>query len=261
MLRFWNHNVLQSITLILVWAVLFIAVAVQAEDATPYSRFYIAVEGGPVWQSKCDVRIPGDGGTEFSFKELTGGGPYAAGRFSLGWRPRARHALRLAVAPLRVEGKGSFDRPVEFAGTVFAADTTTEGRYKFDTYRLGYRYRLLQRSTWQFRTGATLLVRDAEIELEQADARAADSNVGLVPLLSLSARWSFAERWGAELDFDGLAGGPGRALDLALKLYFDVNDHWQIAAGYRTLEGGVDNEDVYNFSWFNYALVSIRYRF
>jgi len=246
----------------LLMGVLFcMAAAVQAQETASGRRLYIELEGGPVWQSRSDVRIPGDGGTEFSFKELTGGGPYAAGRFSLGWQPRERHALRLAVAPLRVEGKGSFDRPVEFAGAVFAADTTTEGRYKFDTYRLGYRYRLLQRSNWQFWTGAALLVRDAEIELEQADVRAADSNVGLVPLLSLAARWSFAERWAAVLDFDGLAGGPGRALDLALTLRYDVNARWQVAAGYRTLEGGVDNEDVYNFSWFNYALVSIRYRF
>ena len=62
-------------------------------------------------------------------------------------------------------------------------------------------------------------------------------------------------------DFDGLAGGPGRALDLSLKLGYQVNDDWRISLGYRGLEGGVDTDDVYNFAWFNTALLAFDYRF
>ncbi len=34
----------------------------------------------------------------------------------------------------------------------------------------------------------------------------------------------FARRWTAIFDFEGLAGGPGRALDLALKVRYDLTD-------------------------------------
>ena len=39
------------------------------------------------------------------------------------------------------------------------------------------------------------------------------------------------------LDFDGLAGGPGRAFDIALKGIYELGSGWRIGAGYRMLEG------------------------
>lgn len=100
------------------------AVAGQADADSDFKSFYLEIEAGPVWQSMNDVQIPGDSGTEFSFKDLTGTGPYAAGRFSLGWNIRERHGLRLVAAPLRVSGSGTFDEPVSFAGKTFAADAS-----------------------------------------------------------------------------------------------------------------------------------------
>ena len=60
---------------------------------------------------------------------------------------------------------------------------------------------------------------------------------------------------------DGLASPQGRALDLGLLARYDINDAWYLAGGYRTLEGGADNDSVYNFAWFNYAVLSAGYRF
>ena len=106
---------------------------------------------------------------------------------------------------------------ISFAGTTFSPGTPTEGKYKFDTYRVSYRYLFLNKNSWRMHVGATLLVRDAKIELEQSGLKASDSNVGVSPLLNFSTEWAFAKRWAAIFDFEGLAGGPGRALDLALK--------------------------------------------
>ena len=246
--------------MIIFLSVLFV-IAVRAGADSDVNRFNLELEGGPVWQSYNDVRIPGDSGTEFSFKDLTGTGPYAYGRFTLGWNIRERHGVRLVAAPLRVTGSGTFDEPVSFAGTSFAAGTSTEGKYKFDTYRLTYRYLFLNKNAWRLRVGGTLLLRDAEIELEQNGINASDSNVGVVPLLSFAADWMFADQWAAMFDFEGLAGGPGRAFDVAIKLQYDVTDRWYVGAGYRILEGGADNETVYNFAWFNFAFVSVGYQF
>jgi hypothetical protein len=58
-----------------------------------------------------------------------------------------------------------------------------------------------------------------------------------------------------------LGGGPGRAIDLALKIGYDINDRWSVTAGYRTVEGGADVDEVDNFAWFNSAMVSGVVRF
>jgi len=240
---------------------LFHPVIATTADQNAGEKFYFELEAGPVWQSNNDVQLPGDSGTRFSFKDLTGDGPFVAGRLTIGWDVSQRQGLKFVIAPLRVTGSGEFDKDVSFAGETFAADTSTDASYKFDTYRLTYRYMFLNKSAWRLRAGGTLLLRDAEIELQQNDVKASDSNVGVVPLLSLSAEWLFRDHWSAILDFDGLAGGPGRAFDVAIKLQYDLTDRWQIGSGYRTLEGGADNDTVYNFAWFHYAFISVRYRF
>lgn len=245
----------------IVYALVSLAYTAAAEERNQWKRFRFELEGGPVWQAKNDVQIPGNTGTEFSFKDLTGSGPYAAGRFTFDWNIVERHGLRFEFAPLRIEGTGTFNRPVSFAGTTFAPGTSTEGKYKFDTYRVSYRYLFLNGKAWRMRVGATLLLRDAKIELEQAGVTASDSNVGVAPLLNFSTEWAFARRWTAIFDFEGLAGGPGRALDLALKLRYDFTDRWSIGGGYRMLEGGVDSDDTYNFSLFNYGFFTVGYQF
>ncbi len=240
---------------------LLLALPTSAAEQKDWKRFRFELEGGPVWQAKNDVRIPGNTGTEFSFKDLTGSGPYAAGRFTFDWNFLERQGVRLEVAPLRFDGTGTFNQPVSFAGTTFSSGTPTKGKYKFDTYRVSYRYLFLNKSSWRVHAGATLLVRDAKIELEQTGQKASDSNVGVAPLLNFSTEWAFAKRWAAIFDFEGLAGGPGRALDLALKLRYDLTDRWSVGGGYRMLEGGVDSDDVYNFSWFNYGFLTVGYQF
>jgi len=240
---------------------LLLAFPTSAAEQKDSNRFRFELEGGPVWQARNDVRIPGNTGTEFSFTDLAGSGPYAAGRFTFDWNFLERHGLRLEVAPLRFDGTGTLNQPVSFAGTTFSPGTPTEGKYKFDTYRVSYRYLFLTKSSWRMHAGATLLVRDAKIELEQAGQKASDSNLGVAPLLNFSAEWAFARRWAAIFDFEGLAGGPGRALDLAVKLRYDLTDRWSVGGGYRMLEGGVDSDDVYNFSWFNYGFLTMGYQF
>ena len=239
---------------------LFWAVPASADVQNNWERFRFELEFGPVWQAKNNVRIPGDAGTEFSFKDLIGSGPYASGRFIFDWNIRERHGLRIEITPLQIDGNGTFDKPVSFAGTNFSSGTLTKGKYKFDTYRASYRYLFLVRDSWRMTVGATILVRDAKIELQQASLEASDSNVGVAPLLNFSTEWAFYRRWTAILDFEGLAGGPGRALDLAMKVRYDLTDRWSIGGGYRMLEGGVDSDDVYNFSWFNYGFLTAGYQ-
>jgi hypothetical protein len=38
---------------------------------------------------------------------------------------------------------------------------------------------------------------------------------------------------------------------------YDFTPRWTVHAGYRTLEGGADVTDVYNFTWLHYPVVSV----
>ncbi|MDH4036617.1 MAG: hypothetical protein OEX18_02580 [Candidatus Krumholzibacteria bacterium] len=48
---------------------------------------------------------------------------------------------------------------------------------------------------------------------------------------------------------------------MSLKLYADITDSWSVSAGYRTVEGGADVDEVHNFAWLHYAVQSASYRF
>ena len=227
-------------------------------DALPVS---VELEGGSLWQSRNDVRIPGDTGTRFSIADLIGQGTYPVWRATVDWDVDQRHALRAVYAPLELDGSGRLVEQTSFAGETFDAGAPTEGTYKFNSYRLGYRYTFLHRDAWRMRVGGTLFVRDAKIELRQGATRASDSDVGFVPLLNFAAEYYPSKPWRIVAELDGLASGQGRAFDFSLKGHYDLSDWCSVSLGYRTIEGGADNDDVYSFAWLQSVVASIGFRF
>ncbi len=224
--------------------------------------FSIELAAGPSWQANNDVQIPNDSeGTRFSLKDVAGSGPWTAFRINAIWNINERHGIRLLIAPLSYTETGAFDDPVDFAGQTYVAGMKTEASYRFNSYRLSYRYHFYDKGPWKLWVGATAKIRDAEIRLKQGDISSKDDDVGFVPLLYFAADYQFSDRWSLAADIDGLAGGPGRAIDLGLMLNYSVDQQWKVGIGYRALEGGVDNDEVYNFAWFNSALISANYRF
>jgi hypothetical protein len=238
---------------------LFSAMSVVKADSAKSWR--LGLETGAVWQVYNDVQIPGDTGTRFSLSDLAGNGPDPFVRLELTYDLASRHQLRFLVAPLQYTKTGEFNEDVRFTDQDFAAGVSTEATYRFNSYRATYRYQFYKSPSWEWYVGGTLKVRDAEISLSQPGVSASDSNVGVVPLLNLYGDYAFTDRWHLIIDFDGLASPQGRALDLGLKAYYDLGNQWMLGGGVRILEGGADNDEVYNFAQFNYALVSAEYRF
>ncbi|MDZ7830306.1 MAG: hypothetical protein U5L07_00985 [Desulfobacterales bacterium] len=225
------------------------------------AKLDLQFESGGVWFSKNDVRIPGDVGTKFDMLDLTGNGPDPYVRVYATYDFNNRHALRLTVAPLTVDGTGLLNEDVTFKDDMFYTDLPTKGTYKFNTYRLTYRWTFYNRECWRWGFGAAALVRDADITLEQGDKRQSRSDLGLVPLLHLYGEYRFNDQASVIIDIEGAWSPMGRAVDAALKAQYDFDSGWYVAAGYRTLEGGADNDDVYTFAWLHYALVEAGWRF
>lgn len=238
------------------------ALALGASSAAAEESFSIELEAGPVWQSSNDVQIPNDEtGTRFSLNDLVGSGPWPAGRLYLTWNINHKHGLRLLLAPLSYTEAGIFDDEVLFAGESYASHVPTEATYRFNSWRLTWRYKVKDGDRWKLWVGATAKIRDAKIGLKQGNVTSRDTDLGFVPLAHFAADWRFADHWHLIADLEALAGGPGRAIDLALKLGYDVSDRWSVTAGYRTVEGGADVDSVYNFAWFNAAVASVVVRF
>ncbi len=227
----------------------------------PFYRFSLEVEGGPLWQSRNEAAIPGDTGTRFNVDDVTGAGPFLGGRVTMDWALSRRHRMRALIAPLTIEASGSLPSDVTFRDETFVAGGRTTATFKFNSYRLGYRYLVAENDKWSFFFGATAKIRDAKIQLEQDGKFARKTDLGFVPLLHADVEWRPRPGWRVTADLDALGAPQGRAIDFALKLHRDFTPHWSVGIGYRTIEGGADNDNTYTFSWLHQVVLSVTYRF
>lgn len=225
------------------------------------SPIEVEVEAGPVWQTKNDVRIPNnDTATRFSLVDLVGNGPVGSGRLYVTWNINDRHGVRVLAAPLTFEETGTPGGDISFAGTTFDGGVPVDATYRFNSWRVTYRYRIRDRERSRAWIGFTAKIRDAEIRIDQGSRSAKDTDVGFVPLLHLSGELDLGSRLLLRFDADALAGGPGRAIDAAIKVGYEVSDRAQFALGYRSLEGGANVDAVYNFAWLHFAVASVTVR-
>lgn len=248
--------------LVILFSALFVISVSAAAKETATRGFGFEIEGGPVWQSLNDVEIPNDGtATRFSLSDLAGSGPYLTYRFYLSYAINEKHQLRALLAPFAIETSGVPVQPVRFENSEFNSGEPVNTTYRFNSYRLTYRYRFHRTKRWQWQIGFTGKIRDAEIALTQGEVTAANSNIGFVPLIHLRGEARFSSFLSLELDADFLAAPQGRAEDVSLKLRYLIRDRWFAAAGYRMLEGGADVDAVYTFAWLHYAVFSLGHTF
>lgn len=230
----------------------------RAQEKVPFA---LELEGSLFWQNRNDVRIPNnDTATEFSLIDVIGSGPYGAFRVEADFDVADKHGFRVVIGPLEVEDEGTLSEPVSFAGEVFFPGAV-EAAYKFSSYRFTYRYRFYGGDRWTWKVGFTGFIRDARIALAQDGVAAEDTDVGFVPLAYLQGRARINDRWRLNFELDGLGASQGRAIDVSAKVAYAFVDNWELAFGYRTIEGGADVDDVFNFAWLNFAVASIRYSF
>jgi hypothetical protein len=225
------------------------------------AQFLVDLETGFVSTGYNDVRIPGDQGSLFSFKDDLDAKASLFFRLRANYTIKSRHTISLLYAPLETKSEGSAANDILFEGTIFPANTQLDGTYKFNSYRITYRYDIVNKPNIVFGLGLTAKIRDAEISLSSTDLTSVKTNVGFVPIINFRLWWKMNDKFGLLLDGDALAAPQGRAEDVHLAATYTVNDNIVLRAGYRILEGGADNDEVYNFSLFNYAAVGISYTF
>jgi hypothetical protein len=241
---------------ILTVAGLFLLVALGA-----LADWRAGVETGAVFSGYNDVRVPNDGGTEISLSRDLDTDPTFFYRLNAGYTFGEKHAVAVLVAPLTLKAGGSVPRAVVFDGIEIPANAPIDATYRFDSYRLSYRYNIVRRDNFGFGLGGTAKIRDAAITLKSGALEGETTNTGFVPLLNFGLWWTFADGWTLLFDGDALAGPQGRAEDVLVAVQYDVNDHFSLKSGYRMLEGGADVDQVYNFTMLHYIVVGPSFEF
>jgi len=143
----------------------------------------------------------------------------------------------------------------------FEADENLNARYRFDSYRLTYSYALVRSERLHFDIGFTAKIRDAAIRVESEQRSSEKTNTGFVPLINFALDWSFDPQFGLLVEGDALAAPQGRAEDVLLAPYADVTDRLRFRIGYRILEGGADNDEVYTFALLHYLSTGLTWSF
>jgi hypothetical protein len=221
----------------------------------------IDVETGAVFNGYNDVRIPGDQGTLFSLTDDLKSEKEIFYRLRASYVINNRHSLSLLYAPLETKSQGSVPEDIFFEGELFAANTQLNSTYVFNSYRLTYRYDFVQKPGFEFGLGFTAKIRDAKIAISSSESVAEKTNTGFVPILNFRLLWKCNDTFGLLLDGDALVAPQGRAEDVLIAATYTLSDNFTIRAGYRILEGGAENDEVYSFSLFHYASVGMSYTF
>lgn len=225
------------------------------------AQWAIDAETGPVWSGYNDVGIPGTTGTLFSLSEDLDAEAGVFVRARLDWQFKPRHALSVLYAPLKLTAAGAVEKDIFYNVVMFPAGTPLKARYVFNSYRLTYRYTLVDRERLRFGVGFTAKIRDAAIKVEGGGLSSEYTNVGFVPLINFRLDWRLAEKLGLIFEGDALAAPQGRAEDVFLGLGYDVSKAMTLKAGYRIVEGGAENDKVYTFALVNYLSFGAIVRF
>lgn len=229
--------------------------------STAHAQFWVDFEGGLVLGTPYNkISIPNAGGTQFDLgKSNFEVQPLVFGRTRIGVTFKDRHTITALYAPLTATYKGQFGEVVNFNGLDYAPNEAITAKYRFNSYRLTYRYDLVRNKKFRFGVGLTAKIRDADVRLISDQQDTHFSNVGFVPLLNIFSVYRLSEHLRLMLEADALAGaGPGRAEDVFLGLGYDFGPKFGLRAGYRVVEGGADVKSVYNFTWINYASIGAR---
>lgn len=217
----------------------------------------IETELGGVFSGYNDIRSPNKDNPSplLSLTDDLESDPAFSSRLQVHYKIHPRHQISLLAAPLRVKASGNLPEDIIYEGVTFNSGEQVEALFRFDSYRLQYRYFFPEPVFMIKSVGISGKIRDAEIELKSTGKKSSKTNTGFVPLLSLNAGYHLIEEIELVLEAEGLASPYGRAEDVYLGLDFMINDKLNFRAGYRFLEGGSDIDEVYTFSAFHYATV------
>jgi hypothetical protein len=222
------------------------------------AQIKLDLEGGLVFGTNYNkVRIPNTGGSLVNLANELNMNSKVFYRVRAGYTFSERHNVSLLYAPLTIQYHGKLGENVNFNNTIFTQGQPLKVFYKFNSYRLTYRYDFILTGRWRVGAGLTAKIRDADIRFKNEIHDVHYDNLGFVPLVNFYVSYKPSYHWAALVEGDALAAKYGRAEDIFAGVAYTINSGLGIKLGYRVLEGGADVDKIYNFNWINYASVGL----
>jgi hypothetical protein len=233
-----------------------------------FAQMQIDLESGANFKGPYNnIQVPKTGGTDFdAFGNDFNTDPSWFYRIRAGYTIKGRHTITALFAPLTIESfsKSTNNQLINFEGVNFEAQKNLKVRYKFNSYRLTYRYNIVKNDNLTFGLGITGKVRDAAIQLTNDVSDKSKTDLGVVPLINFYLSWNFLNNFGLLVDGDALyipGFTKGRAEDIFVGLRCDIDKNMALKGGYRFLEGGSDIDVVKNFTFIHYASLGVIFTF
>ena len=226
-----------------------------------WGQVFLDLESGLVFSGYNNVRVPNKTGTTFSLTTDLKTDFNGYFRIRTGYILFKRHVFTLLAAPLRLYGSGVLKKSVSFNEVVFPENSLVSARYRFDSYRLTYRYDFYWSKGLQIGAGLTAKLRSASISVKGSGQETEKVDLGFVPLINFRLYWAFADPFSLLFEFDALVGPQGRAEDVSLAFQYAPAEVIHFRVGYRFVEGGANVGSVYNFTMIHYLAFGAFIRF
>ncbi len=244
---------------------IFCAVIFLTLTPVVHAQFVTDLETGLNLSGYNDVRIPGDTGTPFSLADI-GSNASLFFRAKFNYTIAERHTISILLAPFTKTYQGKLSTNIaDFAGQSYSSIYEVKAKYKFNSWRLSYRWDFVKSKHFQIGIGLTGKIRDAKISMKGKDnmgtiVESSKKNVGFVPLINFLFAWKITPCMNLRIEGDALAAPQGRAEDVFFGWTGCISDKVRIKLGYRFLEGGADNNAVYNFALFHYIVFGLSFQ-
>jgi len=231
-----------------------------------HAQFVTDLETGLNLSGYNDVRIPGNiPGNTFSLQKDIGSSASLFFRAKLNYTFSERHTISVLLAPFTKIYKGKPKQNISFAGQNYSSIYEVKAKYQFNSWRLSYRWDFIKSKHFQIGIGLTGKIRDAKISMKGKDnmgtiVESSKKNVGFVPLINFLFAWKITPCMDLRIEGDALAAPQGRAEDVFFGWTGCISDKVRIKLGYRFLEGGADNNAVYNFALFHYIVFGLSFQ-
>lgn len=229
-------------------------------SSVTFAQFELDVESGVSWNTKNQIRFPNGGNSLADLLDVTddlGTGKTLFYRLRGSYTVNEKHVISVLYAPLQFETTGQFTEPVRFGNETFDTQDKTTVSYKFNSYRLTYRYVFLDKEKIKIGAGITGKIRDARVAFSADGKSNETTDLGVVPLINFSIELLPNNPLSFIIIGDALVGPQGRAEDVFAGANYKINNTIKFKAGYRVLEGGADVDQVYNFSLIHYGVLGI----
>ncbi len=228
-----------------------------------FGQIHAEVETGLSINSYNNLRFPNGANAmadELTITDELGSSNTFFYRLRAGYTINKKHTVSALYAPLTFNYSGAFSRDYIVGENTFLANTPIDASYKFNSYRITYRYEWFNEGAWHFGIGLTGKIRDARIAVNSGNKNSETTDLGFVPLINFRLMYYNQSSIIGLLEGDALVGTQGRAEDVFLGILYRFNPKTYLKIGYRVLEGGADVEQVLNFSLIHYASVGLRVR-